>query len=54
MATQTQNASPRPITRPGAARTGRIDRTGGNKSMWTFLLLLAAVIAAVIALAWAF
>lgn len=54
MATQTENA-PNPIT---TSDRGRIyDRPGGaasHKGMWTFLLLLAAIIAAVIVLAWAF
>lgn len=54
MATETEHA-PDPIT---ASDRGRIyDRPGGtasHKGMWTFLLLLAAIIAAVIVLAWAF
>lgn len=56
MATQTNDVPTSPIT-PSGSRGRIYDRPGGtasNKGMWTFLLLLAAIIAAVIALAWAF
>lgn len=56
MATQTEDVPTNPIT---SSDRGRIyDRPSGGaasqKGMWTFLLLLAAIIAVVIALAWAF
>ena len=56
MATQTDDLPTSPIT-PAETRGRIYERPGGsesNKGMWTFLLLLAAIVAAVIALAWAF
>ena len=56
MATQTNDVPTSPLT-PAETRGRIYERPGGsagNKGMWTFLLLLAAIVAAVIALAWAF